>query len=203
MAESACKLSLTEVALAIREKQLSCVEVATACLERIEQCQPLWNAFIHVEPEAALAAARKADAALARGEILGPLHGVPMGHKDTCFRRGRLATCGSRVRSQFIPECTATVLGRLDAAGALDLGGVNTSDSGCNPFGFNVLAGRARNPWDPERVTGGSSSAGIPVEHVLRATIPFLIPLMVSLIVITVFPGLSLWLPELVFGPRP
>ena len=158
MAESACMLSLTEVARAIREKQLSCVEVATACLERIEQCQPLWNAFIHVEPEAALAAARKADAALARGEILGPLHGVPMGHKDTCFRRGRLATCGSRIRSQFIPECTATVLGRLDAAGALDLGGVNTSDSGCNPFGFNVLAGRARNPWDPERVTGGSSS---------------------------------------------
>ena len=158
MTTSACNLSLTEVARAIREKQISAVEVTTACLERIEQCQPLWNAFIHVEPEAALAVARRADATLARGVILGPLHGVPMAHKDTCFRRGRLATCGSRLRAKFIPDTTATVLHRVDAAGAVDLGGVNTSDSGCNPFGFNVLAGRARNPWDPERITGGSSS---------------------------------------------
>ena len=156
--ESACGLTLTELARAIREKQLSSVEVTTACLDRIEQFQPLWNAFIHVEPEAALAAARKADAALARGEILGPLHGVPMAHKDTCFRRGRLATCGSRLRARFIPDSTATVLCRLDGAGAVDLGGVNTSDSGCNPFGYNMLVGRARNPWDPERITGGSSS---------------------------------------------
>lgn len=156
--ESACDLSLTEVARAIREKRLSSVEVATACLERIERLQPLWNAFIHVAPEFTLDTARKADAALAAGAHLGPLHGVPVGHKDTFFRRGRLATCGSRLRSEFVPEVTATVLGRLDAAGAVDVGGVNTSDSGCNPFGFNLLAGRARNPWDPERVTGGSSS---------------------------------------------
>ena len=158
MADSAFSLSLTEVARAIRERRLSSVEVTTACLDRIERLQPLWNAFIHDEPEAATAAARRADAALARGEITGPLHGVPVAHKDICFRRGRLATCGSRLRSQFVPDVTATVLDRLDAAGAIDVGGVNTSDSGCNPFGFNVLAGRARNPWDPGRVTGGSSS---------------------------------------------
>ena len=158
MSAEPCLLSMTEAARAIRDKRLSSVELTTACLERIERTQPAWNAFIHVESESAIAAARAADGAVARGEEVGPLHGVPVAHKDTYYRQGRMATCGSRIRSGFVPDYTATTMRRLDAAGAIDLGGVNTSDSGCNPFGLNVLVGRARNPWDPKRITGGSSS---------------------------------------------
>lgn len=158
MSASPCLTSLTEAARSLREKRLSAVEVTAACLERIERSQASWNAFIHVEAEAALAAAKSADARLARGDPIGPLHGVPVAHKDTYYREGRLATCGSRIRADFVPDHTATTLARLDAAGAIDLGGANTSDSGCNPFGLNRLVGRARNPWDPERITGGSSS---------------------------------------------
>ena len=156
--EAPCGLSLIEVAEGIRKKEYSSLEVVSACLERVDRSQQAWNAFIHVEHEQALAGARRADETLSRGESSGALHGVPVAHKDTYFRQGRLATCGSRIHAEFRPDRTATTIDRLDRAGAIDLGGVNTSDSGCNPFGLNVLVGRARNPWDPDRVTGGSSS---------------------------------------------
>ena len=74
------------------------------------------------------------------------------------YRAGRAVTCGSRIRKDFVPDYTATVLKRLDAAGAIDLGGLNMSEFACNPFGLNVLVGRAKNPWNPERIAGGSSS---------------------------------------------
>lgn len=158
MSEILCSMSLTEIARGIQDRHFSSVEVTEACLRRIEASQDTWNAFLHVEAESAMDAARGADAALARACVRGPLHGVPVAHKDVYYRAGRVATCGSRIRRSFVPDHTASVLSRLDGAGAIDLGGVNTSDSGCNPFGLNVLAGRARNPWSPDRITGGSSS---------------------------------------------
>lgn len=151
-------LTLTEVAEGVRCKQFSSTEVTRACIERAEDLQQSLNAFIAIDAEGALRAAEKADAALARGEVLGPLHGVPLAHKDTYYRKGRRASCGSLIRRDFVPDRTATTLARLDAAGAVDLGGVNTSDCGLNPFGLNRLVGRARNPWNPDHVTGGSSS---------------------------------------------
>jgi aspartyl-tRNA(Asn)/glutamyl-tRNA(Gln) amidotransferase subunit A len=151
-------LTLTQTAEGIRGKRFSSTEVTRACIERAQGLQQRLNAFIAIDAEGALRAAEKADAALARGQVLGPLHGVPLAHKDTYYRKGRRATCGSMMRRDFVPDRTATTLARLDAAGAVDLGGVNTSDSGCNPFGLNLLVGRARNPWNPDYITGGSSS---------------------------------------------
>ena len=152
------RLSLCEAAAAIRDRRLSSREVVQAAIERIEHLQPLLNAFISCDGDGALAAADRADAALARGDAVGPLHGVPVAHKDMFYRAGRIVTCGSRLRRDFVPDYTATVLARLDNAGAIDLGGLNMSEFACNPFGLNVLAGRARNPWNPECIAGGSSS---------------------------------------------
>ena len=156
--DDVCALSLLALADGIRQKRFSAVEATRACLERAERLQSAWNAFIHLEPDAALDQARAADRAQARGDDLGPLHGVPVAHKDNYYRKGRRTTCASLIRRDFVPDHTATTAARMEAAGAIDLGGVNCSDSGCNPFGLNRLVGRARNPWDPERITGGSSS---------------------------------------------
>ena len=151
-------LTLCEVAAAIRDRRLSSREVVQAAIERAERLQPRLNAFISLDGDRALADADRADAALARGETVGPLHGVPLAHKDMFYRAGRTVTCGSRLRRNFVPDYTATVLARLDNAGAVDLGGLNMSEFACNPFGLNVLCGRARNPWNPECIAGGSSS---------------------------------------------
>jgi aspartyl-tRNA(Asn)/glutamyl-tRNA(Gln) amidotransferase subunit A len=150
-------LDLVEAAAAIRARRLSSEEVTRACIARAERAQPSLNAFISLDAEGALAAARAADRAQAAGRELGPLHGVPLAHKDMFYRRGRVVTCGSRIRADFVPELTATALERLDRAGAIDLGGLNMSEFACNPYGLNVLVGRAKNPWAPERIAGGSS----------------------------------------------
>jgi len=151
-------LSLAEVATAIREKRVSSVEVTEACLARIHALGGKLNAFISLEAQHALEAAAEADAEMARGNVLGPLHGVPLAHKDMFYRSGRVATCGSRIRRNFSPDRTATVLSRLDHAGALDLGGLNMSEFAAGPTGHNEHFGDCRNPWQMDHITGGSSS---------------------------------------------
>ncbi|MDP6706869.1 MAG: amidase [Alphaproteobacteria bacterium] len=158
MSEDIATLSLTEAAAAIAAKEISSLEVTEASLARIERLQPVLNCFISLQAEAALAAARAADARLAKGEAVGPLHGVPLAHKDMFYRAGRVSTCGSAIRRDFRPEITATVLTRLDAAGALDLGGLNMSEFANGPTGHNIHFGDCHNPWNPAHVTGGSSS---------------------------------------------
>ena len=152
------RMTLCEAADAIRDRRLSSRELVQAAVERAEGLQPLLNAFVSLDGDRALAQADRADASLARGEPVGPLHGVPVAHKDMFYRAGQTVTCGSRLRQDFVPDYTATVLARLDNAGAVDLGGLNMSEFACNPFGLNVLCGRARNPWNPECIAGGSSS---------------------------------------------
>ena len=151
-------LSLAEVAEAIATRRLSSEEVTRACLERAERLQPTLNAFIALEGDAALAAARAADAALAAGGPCGPLHGVPLAHKDMVYRAGRVCSCGSAIRRDWRPEHTATVLERLDAAGALELGRLNMAEFALGPTGHNAHYGHCHNPWHPAHVTGGSSS---------------------------------------------
>ncbi|MBX9698134.1 MAG: amidase, partial [Acetobacteraceae bacterium] len=107
--------------------------------------------------EAALAAAEQ-DRARAAGTALGRLAGAPMMHKDMYYRAGRVSTCGSKIRKEFVAPVTATVLERLDAAGAIDMGTLNMAEFAQNPTGHNAHFGHCHNPWNLPYCTGGSSS---------------------------------------------
>ena len=151
-------LSLVEVADAIAARRLSAVEVMTATVARAERLQPVLNCFISLEAEAAMEAAAAADAALARGEAPGPLHGVPLAHKDMFYRAGHVTTCGSRIRKDFVPDHDSTALARLHQAGAIYLGGLNMAEFATGPTGHNEHWGDCRNPWNQAHISGGSSS---------------------------------------------
>lgn len=150
--------TLTQAAAAIRSSVLSSEALTGLCLDRIERFQPTLNAFISVDREGALAAARDADARLRAGAPCGPLHGVPLAHKDMFHRAGQVTSCGSRMRLDDIQLRTAPVLTRLDAAGAITLGRLNLSEFALGPTGQNAHYGRACNPWRLDVITGGSSS---------------------------------------------
>ncbi len=158
MSEPLAHMSLTETAEAIAAKRVSSREVVQACLARIEKFQPVLNSFVAVEGEQALQAAEAADAELARGNLRGPLHGVPLAHKDMFYRAGKVCACGSKIRSEFVPDHTCTLLARLEGAGALTLGRLNMTEFATGPHGLNEHFGHCRNPWNPEHITGGSSS---------------------------------------------
>lgn len=151
-------LTLTELATAIREREISSVEATQASLDEIAKHENRVNAVINLEAEAALAAAATADAELAKGLVRGPLHGVALAHKDMFYRQGHVSTCGSRIRRNFVPEESATVLQCLEQAGALYLGGLNMSEFAAGPTGHNEHFGDCHNPWQPDHITGGSSS---------------------------------------------
>ena len=158
MIDELISLNLTEIAAAIRKKKVSSVEVTKRCLAWAERIQPKLNCFISIEHEAVLRAARKADKARAKGDKLGPLHGVPLAHKDMFYRQGKISTCGSKILRDYRPKVTATVVKRLTAAGALWFGGLNMSEFAANPTGQNEHWGRCKNPWNPDFISGGSSS---------------------------------------------
>ncbi|MSO74753.1 MAG: amidase [Alphaproteobacteria bacterium] len=151
-------LDLTAVAGLIRRRKISSVEVTRACLKRIERVQPIINCFIRIEGEAALKAAKRADAALAKGKPLGPLHGVPLAHKDMFYRKGQVTTCGSKIRRDYVATEDCTALTRLLDAGSIYVGGLNMAEFAIGPTGHNAHHGHCRNPWNPDHVTGGSSS---------------------------------------------
>jgi aspartyl-tRNA(Asn)/glutamyl-tRNA(Gln) amidotransferase subunit A len=155
---SLTELSCVEVAAALRERRASCVEVMEAVLERAHAVQPRLNCFLRIDDHAALAAARLADRDIERGYLRGPLHGVPMAHKDMYYRRGVVSTCGSSILRDVPAPATARVLEHLDAAGAIQFGVLNMAEFAMGPTGHNWHYGHCRNPWDPQRITGGSSS---------------------------------------------
>ncbi len=124
----------------------------------MERLQPTLNCFIAVEAEVALEAARRADADLGQGHVRGSLHGVPLAHKDMFYREHRVASCGSSIRKDFVADRTSTAVARLKAVGALQLGRLNMSEFAFWSTGFNSTFGTCVNPWDPTRITGGSSS---------------------------------------------
>lgn len=152
------QMSLTEAAQAVATGKVSSVELTQAALARARALQPDFNAFVGFADADALAAARACDQDLSRGIVRGPLHGVPMAHKDMFYRQGKVSTCGSRVREHWIAPTTAAVLQRLDAAGAVQIGTLNMTEFAYGPTGQNGWLGDARNPWNREYVTGGSSS---------------------------------------------
>src|SRR6266581_7884193 len=151
-------MSLTEVALAIAQKRVSSREVTQSCLDRIKQWQPRLNAFVAIETDEALAAADAADAALGQGSPQGALHGVPLAHKDMYYDAGKIVTCGSRIRRDWVATSTATALQRLKDAGTVRLGSLQMSEFAYGPTGHNAHYGAVHNPWNVDHITGGSSS---------------------------------------------
>jgi aspartyl-tRNA(Asn)/glutamyl-tRNA(Gln) amidotransferase subunit A len=151
------ELTLSEVASAIRRVKLSSVELTRWAIERITQWKAL-NAFVRLEPEEALAAAKSADRTMKRRGPTGPLHGVPLAHKDMYYYAGKPAECGSKIREGWIAPTTSTVITRLQQAGSFRLGALHMAEFAYGPTGHNAHLGPARNPWDLSRITGGSSS---------------------------------------------
>jgi aspartyl-tRNA(Asn)/glutamyl-tRNA(Gln) amidotransferase subunit A len=151
-------MSLVTVAKAIASRQVSSREVTRSCLHRIAAWQPRLNAFMAIESEAALKAADEADAALAKGGSHGALHGVPLAHKDMYYDEGRVVTCGSKIRRDFVATTTATALQRLKNAGTIRLGSLQMVEFAYGPTGHNPHYGAVHNPWNVDHITGGSSS---------------------------------------------
>ena len=147
-----------ETASRIAAKDVSAIEVTETAIRRAERLQPNLNAFISLEAEAAIDAARSVEERISKGEPVGPLAGVPLAHKDMYYREGKVTTCGSKIRKDFVADRTSTVLHRLDEAGALYLGGLNMSEFAVGPIGNNVNFGDCRNPWNTDHAPGGSSS---------------------------------------------
>jgi amidase len=149
--------SATELARAIRTKEVSSEEVVNAYLERIEKVNPKLNAVVQLTADAARAQAREADAALARGRIKGPLHGVPITIKDNIETVGVICTGGTKGRASFVPTEDAVVVTRMRTAGAIILGKTNLPELGLAFETENLVYGRTNNPYDLSRTPGGSS----------------------------------------------
>lgn len=149
--------SATTLAQAIRAKQVSSEEVVNAYLKRIETVNPKLNAVVQVTADTAREQAREADVALARGDLKGPLHGVPMTIKDVFETAGVISTAGTKGRATFVPTEDATAVARMRSAGAIMLGKTNTPELALAPETDNLVYGRTNNPYDLSRIPGGSS----------------------------------------------
>lgn len=152
-----CYLSAGELSRRIGGKEVSPVEVIDAHLSRIAATEPVLNSFITLLPEHARAAAQRAEGQIQAGQYRGPLHGIPVGLKDLFNTAGVRTTSGSRLFDNFIPERDCTVAARFQQAGAILLGKLNMHQFAYGPTGENSDYGPTHNPWNPERITGGSS----------------------------------------------
>src|SRR5215210_185880 len=156
-----CFREATELAGLIRARELSAEETMAACLDRIERTNPRVNAIVTPLPERAMRDARAADErlaeALARGEDVGPLHGLPVAHKDLAPTSGVRTTFGSLIYQDFVPEVDALIVERLRRAGAIMVGKTNTPEFGAGSQTYNEVFGETLNPYDTTRTCGGSS----------------------------------------------
>src|SRR2546422_4176032 len=156
MSEELTTKSATELALLIRSREVSPVEVIDAHLRRIESINPSLNAIVTLANDA-IDHARAADIALSKGETTGPLHGVPLTVKDTIDTQGLRTTSGTRIRAHHVPERDASVVARLKAAGAIILGKTNIPEMAIPYETDNPVFGRTNNPHDLKLTPGGSS----------------------------------------------
>jgi amidase len=152
--------SALELAALVRSKQVSALEVTEAMLSRIDTVNPRLNAYCLVAADAARAAAREADIAVAKGEPLGPLHGAPVSIKDVIYTRGIRTTGGSRLFAETVPTEDAVAVARLKARGLVVLGKTNTSEFGHKAITDNPMFGPTRNPWNLMLTPGGSTGGG-------------------------------------------
>lgn len=150
-------LGAAEIAALIRDRKASAVEVMGATLQRAEKAQAALNCFITICAEEALRDAKAADEAVARGEAVGPLHGVPLHVKDLVNTKGVRTTFASHMYAENIPAADAVSVARLKTAGAILMGKTTTPEFGHMPFTEAPLFGRTCNPYDASRTCGGSS----------------------------------------------
>ena len=151
-------LSARALGRAIAAKKISSVAATEAAIERLDAAHKLTHCIITREADEVLAEAALVDAALARGERLGPLAGVPLAHKDMFDRAGKIASWGAKIRAEAPAIRDATVIERFKQSGALQIAALHLTEFAFGPTGHNYVLGHARNPWDPTRITGGSSA---------------------------------------------
>jgi aspartyl-tRNA(Asn)/glutamyl-tRNA(Gln) amidotransferase subunit A len=151
------RLSAREIASRVARRELSAEEVARAHLDRIDAVEARVDAFLHLLPERALAAARRLDADLAKGVPPPPLCGVPVAVKDLMHVEGTVTSCGSRMLEGYEPPFSSTAVLRVEAAGAVVVGKTNMDEFAMGSSTENSAFKPTRNPWDPSRVPGGSS----------------------------------------------
>lgn len=147
----------TELARSIREHEVSAAEVMEHHLERIGEWNPRINAIVTLLPEQAMERARAADEKFRRGKEVGPLHGLPVAHKDLVPTKGVRTTYGSSVYSNHVPDADALIVERLRKAGAITVGKTNTPEFGAGSQTFNKVFGATVNPYDTTKTCGGSS----------------------------------------------
>jgi aspartyl-tRNA(Asn)/glutamyl-tRNA(Gln) amidotransferase subunit A len=150
--------TIAEAARLIAAKQLSPVELTEACLDRVHKLENRLHAFVHLTEERALAEARAAEAAIMAGRPKGPLHGIPIGLKDIVDTKGIPTTCGSKILQDNIPDHDATCAEKLAQAGTVLIGKTTTHEFADGGPSFDLPKPPARNPWNTDHFTAGSSS---------------------------------------------
>ena len=152
-----CFMSAGQLGQLIQKREVSPFEVIEAHIARIEALEPKLNSFITFLPDRSRDEARKAEREILSGRYRGPLHGIPLGLKDLYYVRGLRNTAGARLFDSFIPDFDSTVTRRLQEAGTILLGKLNMHPFAYGPTGENEEYGHMHNPWDTDRITGGSS----------------------------------------------
>ena len=153
-------LTISELAPRIKAKEISPVELTEAALAQVDRLQPTLNSFITILHERARSQAKEQEAALMRGEYRGPLHGIPIGIKDNIATAGIRTTVGTKVLADHVPTEDAFVVSRCQDAGAIILGKENMEEFAAGSTSNNPHYGAVHNPWDLDRIPGGSSGGG-------------------------------------------
>jgi len=151
------EMTISELAPKIKARKISPVELTRSVLDRIDALDPILNAYITVDSEGALKAARTAERQIARGKYLGPLHGIPISLKDLYQTKGLRTTAGSKILHDWVPDADATAVSNLRAAGAIIVGKTNLHEFAFGATTQNPHFGGTRNPYNTDRIPGGSS----------------------------------------------
>ncbi|OYU49220.1 MAG: Asp-tRNA(Asn)/Glu-tRNA(Gln) amidotransferase GatCAB subunit A [Rhizobiales bacterium PAR1] len=166
-------LTIADAAKLISKKKLSPVELVSACIAKTEKLEPTLNAYVTFTPDLALKAAKVAESEVMAGKVRSPMHGIPVGLKDIYDTAGTRTTGHSRLLKDRIPTEDAFTVAKLRESGAVITGKLGTFEFAIGGPSFDILSPPARNPWDPTRMTGGSSSgsgAAVAAGMVLGAT---------------------------------
>ena len=150
-------ITIKHLSKLIASCEISCLELIDSTIERIEKLNPKLNAFITILDQSAKREARIADSLIKQGKHLGPLHGIPISLKDLIYIKGVRSTSGSKILADFVPDYDSTVTRKLRKAGAIIVGTNNLHEFASGITNINPHYGTSRNPWDIDRMSGGSS----------------------------------------------